>query len=150
MMTGTNANGIKTSGPAIMKITAMYRKQNGRSEMVASVADATKSRTDSNSLNWLANDPDDAGLCSMRMDSACLKSIAPMIRSAFLPATSSTCARTFREMNSNSIAIATPIASDHNVVNAWFGTTRSYTFMVKKVPASASTLMSSAASAALQ
>ena len=36
---------------AIMKITAIYRNVNGRSEMVARVAEATKSRTDSNSRN---------------------------------------------------------------------------------------------------
>jgi hypothetical protein len=50
-ITGISASGIKPSGPAIMKITAIYRNVNGRSEIVASVADATKSRTDSNSRN---------------------------------------------------------------------------------------------------
>ena len=48
------------------------------------------------------------------------------------------------------MANATPMPNDHKVTNAWFGTTRSYTFMVKKILARPSTLISTAAMAALR
>ena len=50
-MIGISSSGTKPSGPPIMKITATKSSVKGKSEMVASVADATKSRTDSNSRN---------------------------------------------------------------------------------------------------
>ncbi|MCY1363741.1 hypothetical protein D9M69_505180 [compost metagenome] len=115
MMSGMDSSGTSASGPPIMKMMPTNSRQNGRSDSVEIVAEVTKSRTDSNSRSWLADEPDDCGLCSMRVDSSLRNSIEPRIRSAFLPAMSTRCERTWRALNSNTIANTTPMASDHSV-----------------------------------
>ena len=86
---GISIRGIQPNGPPMAKITATNINTNGKSEIVARVAEVAKSRTDSNSRSWLANEPDDAGLYSICTDSAWLNNRLPSTRSAFFPATSS-------------------------------------------------------------
>ncbi|MNY55634.1 hypothetical protein D3C86_1916280 [compost metagenome] len=93
-ISGISSNGTQPKGPPTAKITPTNSNTKGRSEMVARVAEVAKSRTDSNSRNWLANEPEEAGLCSIWIERACRNSIVPSTRSAFFPARSSKCART--------------------------------------------------------
>ncbi|MNJ72340.1 hypothetical protein D3C77_689730 [compost metagenome] len=51
--------------------------------------------------------------------------VADRIRSVFLPAWSSRCARTTRSTSSNRVPSIRPMTSTHRVEVAWLGTTRS-------------------------
>ena len=126
---GIVTSGTSASGPATTPITAMNSSTKGKSTSASSEALVMKSRTDSKSRRLLAYEPDEAGFCAKSIASTRLNSAALMIRSAFLPATSVSRARTMRAANSNTLASSTPSDSTHSVSYALLGITRSYTFI---------------------
>ncbi len=87
-MIGIIMVGIQPSGPPTAKITPANISTKGRSVTADKVAEVAKSRTDSNSRSWFANEPEDCGRCSMRIDKALRNNMLPITRSAFLPAAS--------------------------------------------------------------
>jgi len=89
------------------------------------VAEPIKSRTDSKARRLDANDPAEAGRCSMRMPSTRSMMNADSLTSARLLARSTKRTRMVRNTRSLISMIDKPSASTHNVSNAWLGTTRS-------------------------
>lgn len=105
-----------------------------------------KSRTASNARRLAANEPAEAGRCSMRMPSTRSMIKEESLTSARLLARSTKRPRRVRSTKSPSSTTTTPAASTHSVSNAWLGTTRSYTFMMNSGIATANRLVRNAAS----
>ena len=117
-ISGTAISITITRSPPTNQIMPMNRKMNGRSLMADIVAEVENSRTTSSCARWWANEPDDSGRFSSRIDSALRNRIAPSARSAFLPARSIRWLRNWRATRSNTIAMPAPAASDHSVTKA--------------------------------
>ncbi len=120
----------------------------GRSTSVVMVAEAMKSRMDSNERRLAANEPTDTGRPSRRRSSTRSMICEDRRTSTRLLALSTTCERAVLRIMLKITTSVMPMASTHSVSTALFGTTRSYTFMVNSGIAIANTLISSAATRA--
>ncbi|MNK18991.1 hypothetical protein D3C87_372090 [compost metagenome] len=120
----------------------------GRSTRVVMVADAMKSRMDSNERRLAAKEPTETGRPSRRRSSTRSMICADRRTSTRLLALSTTWARAVLRIMLKITTSVIPIASTQSVSTALLGTTRSYTFMVNKGIAMAKILISSAATSA--
>ena len=126
-------------------MTSRKIRAKGKSISAVTVAEAMKSRTDSNERRFEANEPTEAGLASSRMPSTRSMIKAESLTSMRALARSMKCPRRRRIMKSMPTTKSTPSASIHSVSVALLGTTRSYTFIEKIGMTSAKTLISKAA-----
>ena len=117
----------------------------GKSISAVTVAEAMKSRTDSNERRLDAKEPTDAGLASRRIPSTRSMISAESFTSMRALARSMKCPRRRRIMKSMPNTSSRPRASIHKVSVALFGTTRSYTFIEKSGMTSANRLIRRAA-----
>lgn len=117
----------------------------GKSTRVVMVAEAMKSRIDSNERRLAANEPTDTGRPSIRRSSTRSMICADSRTSTRLLALSTTCERAVLRIMLKITTRVMPSASTQSVSTALLGTTRSYTFMVNNGIAMAKMLISRAA-----
>src|SRR5690606_30000944 len=141
---------LATSGGAILQgeMHSSARRKSARMGQTTSVVrdgDAMKSLITSNERRFDANAPTDSGFSSRRIFSTRSMIRADRLISTRLLAASTTLARNAVRIKLKTSTNEMPATRTHSVSTALFGTTRSYTFIVKRGMDNANALINTAA-----